>query len=415
MGALPPTPRDIFSQKKGYGLALNPERFLSDLHDLRAFGASGVGKGVVRPAYSDADMAARDWLASRMAEAGLTPRFDAMSNVFGLAEGPSLLLGSHSDSQPQGGWLDGALGVVAALEVARASLEAGGPAISVVSFQDEEGRYGVTTGSNVWSGGLSLAEADALVDHEGVALADARRVVGDRVGASVDPAQFTGFVELHIEQGATLDTAGEQIGVVTDIVGIRDRVITLTGQQNHAGTTAMALRRDAFQGLVAFSSRLNERLRNVVTPSSVWTIGHVSVAPNASSIVPGQVRFSMQWRDGSVDRLARMETVIEETLAEVAAEMALGVEMGPLLGLEPVAMDADLRARLEAGAEVVAPGKWRRMPSGALHDATNVARVMPVAMLFVPSIGGISHAFEEDTDEADLVAGLRVLAHAAGL
>ncbi|WP_299650091.1 hydantoinase/carbamoylase family amidase [uncultured Tateyamaria sp.] len=394
---------------------IDPNRFLEDLHRLRAFGASGVGKGVVRPAYSDADMAARDWLASRMAEAGLTPRFDPMGNLFGLAEGPSLLLGSHSDSQPQGGWLDGALGVVAALEVARASLEAGGPAISVVSFQDEEGRYGVTTGSNVWTGGLSQAEADALVDHEGVALGDARRVVGDRVGAPVDPAQFTGFVELHIEQGATLDTAGEQIGVVTDIVGIRDRVITLTGQQNHAGTTAMALRRDAFQGLVAFSARLNERLRNVVTPSSVWTIGHVSVAPNASSIVPGQVRFSMQWRDGSVDRLARMEAGIEETLAEVAAEMALGVEKGPLLGLEPVAMDADLRARLEAGAEAFAPGKWRRMPSGALHDATNVARVMPVAMLFVPSIGGISHAFEEDTDEADLVAGLRVLAHAAGL
>ncbi len=360
-------------------------------------------------------MAARDWLASRMAEAGLEPRFDAMVNLFGLAEGTSLLLGSHSDSQPQGGWLDGALGVVAALEVARASIEAGGPAISVVSFQDEEGRYGVTTGSNVWSGGLSLAEADALVDHEGVTLGDARRVVGERIGAPVDPGRFTGFIELHIEQGATLDAAGERIGVVTDIVGIRDRVITLTGQQNHAGTTAMSLRRDAFQGLVAFSSRLNERLRNVVTPSSVWTIGHVVVAPNASSIVPGQVRFSMQWRDGDADRLARMEAVIEETLAEVAGEMGLGVEMGPLLGLEPVAMDVDLRARLEAGAEAVAPGKWRCMPSGALHDATNVARVLPVAMLFVPSIGGISHAFEEDTDEADLVAGLRVLAHAAGL
>ncbi|WP_172839402.1 hydantoinase/carbamoylase family amidase [Tateyamaria omphalii] len=396
-------------------MALNSERFVADLHILRTFGASGVGKGVVRPAYSEADMAARDWLASRMAEAGLEPRFDVMGNLFGVAEGPSLLLGSHSDSQPQGGWLDGALGVVAALEVARASVEAGGPAISVVSFQDEEGRYGVTTGSNVWTGGLSLADADALVDHDGVALGEARRVVGDRVGAPVDPAQFTAFVELHIEQGATLDTAGAQIGVVTDIVGIRDRVITLTGQQNHAGTTAMALRRDAFQGLVAFSGRLNERLRNVVTPSSVWTIGHVAVAPNASSIVPGQVRFSMQWRDGDADRLARMEAVIEETLAEVAAEMNLGVEQGPLLGLEPVAMDGHLRACLEAGAEAVAPGKWRRMPSGALHDATNVARVMPVAMLFVPSIGGISHAFEEDTDEADLVAGLRVLAHAAGL
>ncbi|WP_299044537.1 hydantoinase/carbamoylase family amidase [uncultured Tateyamaria sp.] len=396
-------------------MALQPGRFLADLHALRAFGAAGEGKGVVRPAYSEADMAARDWLAGRMVEAGLQPHFDAMGNLFGLADGPSLLLGSHSDSQPQGGWLDGALGVIAALEVARASIESGGPAISVVSFQDEEGRYGVTTGSNVWTGGLSQVEADALVDHEGVTLGAARRIVGDRAGGPVDPARFTGFIELHIEQGATLDTADEQIGVVTDIVGIRDRTITLTGQQNHAGTTAMALRRDAFQGLVAFSCRLNDRLRNVVTPQSVWTIGHVAVAPNASSIVPGQVRFSMQWRDAEMDRLARMETVIEETLAAVTAEMALGVQSGPLLGLDPVAMDAGLRARLEAGAEVVAPGMWRRMPSGALHDATNVARCMPVAMLFVPSIGGISHAFEEDTDEDDLVAGLRVLAHAAGL
>ncbi|WP_299552119.1 hydantoinase/carbamoylase family amidase [uncultured Tateyamaria sp.] len=394
---------------------IDPNRFLDDLHALRRFGAAGVGKGVVRPAYSEADMAARDWLASRMAEAGLTPRFDAMGNLFGLAEGPSLLLGSHSDSQPQGGWLDGALGVVAALEVARVSTGSGGPAVSVVSFQDEEGRYGVTTGSNVWSGGLFQADADALTDHDGVPLGQARQVVGDRAGAPVDPAQFTGFVELHIEQGATLDTAGEQIGVVTDIVGIRDRVITLTGQQNHAGTTAMALRRDAFQGLVAFSSRLNERLRNVVTPQSVWTIGHVALSPNASSIVPGQVRFSMQWRDADVARLARMEAVIEETLSKVAAELDLGVEKGPLLGLEPVAMDVDLCAQLEAGAEMVAPGKWRQMLSGALHDATNVARCMPVAMLFVPSIGGISHAFEENTDEADLVAGLHVLAHAAGL
>jgi N-carbamoyl-L-amino-acid hydrolase len=177
----------------------------------------------------------------------------------------------------------------------------------------------------------------------------------------------------------------------------------------------MALRRDAFQGLSAFNSRLNDRLRNVVTPQSVWTIGHVQVAPNAASIVPGQVRFSMQWRDGSADRLGRMEAVIAETLAEVAAEMGLGLDQGAVLGLEPVAMDPALRTRLEAAAEAVAPGRWRRMPSGALHDATNVARLMPVAMLFVPSIGGISHAFEEDTAEADLVAGLQVLAHAAGV
>lgn len=143
----------------------------------------------------------------------------------------------------------------------------------------------------------------------------------------------------------------------------------------------MALRRDAFQGLSAFNARLNDRLRNVVTPQSVWTIGHVAVAPNASSIVPGQVRFSMQWRDGDKDRLGRMQAIIEETLNEVATERNLGVEIEPSLALEPTAMDATLRARLEAGAEVVAPGRWRRMPSGALHDATNVARLMPVAML----------------------------------
>jgi len=123
----------------------------------------------------------------------------------------------------------------------------------------------------------------------------------------------------------------------------------------------------------------------------------------------------MQWRDGDMDRLGRMQAVIEATLAEVAAEMSLTVEIGPILSLDPTAMDATLRTRLEAAADGVAPGRWRRMPSGALHDATNVARLMPVAMLFVPSINGISHAFEEDTDEADLVAGLRVLAQAVGV
>ena len=392
---------------------INPERFLEGLHKLRSFGAAGIGKGVVRPAYSAADVAARDWLATRFKAAGLRVEMDAMGNLFGLAEGPSLLMGSHSDSQPEGGWLDGALGVMAALEVAEAAREAGGPAISVVSFQDEEGRFGVTTGSAVWSGHLSLAEADRLTDHAGVSLAEARQAMAGRVTGAVDPGQFTGFVELHIEQGPTLDTSGEKIGVVTDIVGIRDMKITYEGQQNHAGTTPMHLRRDAFQAVSAFNAALNDRFRNVVTPSTVWTIGHLMLHPNASSIVPGRATFSMQWRDGDTDRLSRMEEIIRETAAEIAADRDMALSYGPLLGLEPVAMDARLRAALEAGAESVAPGNWRRMPSGALHDATNVARLMPVAMLFVPSIGGISHAFEEDTAEADLVAGAAVLAHAA--
>ncbi|MEY8840688.1 Zn-dependent hydrolase [Cribrihabitans sp. XS_ASV171] len=386
-------------------MAVNTQRFLEDLHRLRQFGAAGVGKGVVRPAYSAADVEARKWLAGRMAEAGLTVQMDPVGNLFGLAEGRSLLMGSHSDSQPEGGWLDGALGVIAALEVARSTDRP----VSVVSFEDEEGRFGVTTGSAIWSGHLPLEQADALTDHAGTPFSEARQAVGHMAGGFVDPSRFSGFVEMHIEQGPTLDAEGEQIGVVTDIVGIRDMRITFEGRQNHAGTTPMHLRRDAFQALTAFSAEIDSRFRNVVTPRTVWTIGHVNLHPNASSIVPGRAFFSMQWRDGDADRLVRMEEIIRATAREVAASRGLTVEFGPMLGLEPVAMDVGLRDALRRGAERVAPGKWRNMPSGALHDATNVARLMPVAMLFVPSIGGISHAFDEDTDEADLVAGLRVL------
>jgi len=391
---------------------VKPERFLSDLEKLRQFGAAGVGKGVIRPAYTDADISARQWLVEQITAAGLKPEVDALGNVFGLAEGRSLLIGSHTDSQPQGGWLDGAFGVMAGLELARAAKEAGGPPISVVSFQDEEGRFGVLTGSTVWSGRMTRDKADQLTDHDGITLGEARKAMAPLVTGEVSPDQFSGFIEPHIEQGPNLDAAGEAVAVVTDIVGIRDMNITYRGQQNHAGTTPMAMRRDAFQALSAFNQMLNDRLRNVVTPHTVWTIGHVDITPNASSIVPGQARFSMQWRDGDSDRLDRMEKIIRDTAAEIAADTGMELEMGELLGINPVSMDQNLRGRLERAAEQVVPGRWRPLPSGALHDASNVAGVLPVAMLFVASIDGISHAFEEDTSDEDLVAGLQTLAQA---
>lgn len=391
----------------------DPNRFLADLHKLRSFGASGVGKGVVRPAYSAADVAARLWLTEQMREVDLRVEMDAMGNLFGLAEGTSLLLGSHSDSQPEGGWLDGALGVVAALEIARTSKINGGPPISVVSFQDEEGRFGVTTGSAVWSNHLKQSHADRLTDHAGITLGTARQALGNLITGPVDPARFAGFIEMHIEQGPTLDSTGEKIGVVTDIVGIRDMRITFEGEQNHAGTTPMHLRKDAFQAVSVFNALLADRFQNLVTPQTVWTIGHVSLHPNASSIVPGRAVFSMQWRDADTDRLNRMEKVIRDTATETAEARSLNVAFGDMLGLDSVAMDARLQSALSSAAEEHTAGQWRSMPSGALHDATNVARLMPVAMLFVPSIGGISHAFEEDTAEEDLILGLKVLSDAA--
>ncbi len=390
----------------------DPDRFLADLHHLRSFGASGVGKGVVRPAFSPEDIAARDWLATRMEEAGLTPHVDPAGNLFGLGDGPGLLLGSHSDTQPEGGWLDGALGVIAALEVVRAAREAGRTDLSVVSFQDEEGRFGVTTGSALWSGAITLDQADPLTDRDGLSFGAARTALGDRPGDWIDPARFTGFLEMHIEQGPVLDRSGDRIAVVTDIVGIRDMRITLSGEQNHAGTTPMALRRDAFQGLAEIATRLDTRLAGIAGAATVWTIGHVALHPNTSSIVPGKAVFSMQWRDGDTDRLDAMERAIRETVTEIAAARDLGAAFGPMRGIDPVAMDPGLRAGLEAAAATLSPGAWRKLPSGALHDAANLAARMPAAMLFVPSIGGISHAFAEDTDEADLTLGLKVLAHA---
>ena len=378
-------------------------RFLADLHALRAIGACGTG--VVRRAFDADDMRARLWLAKRFEAAGLEARIDAAGNVWGL--GGPLLLGSHSDTQPEGGWLDGALGVVAALEVAR-----GNEAVSVVSFQDEEGRFGATTGSEIWSGALTIETADALTDLDGHLFGAARRAL-PATGEAPEPGRFDAYLELHIEQGPVLDAAGEVAGVVTAIVGLRQISVTLTGAQNHAGTTPMDHRADALRGLSDSDHAIRDAMRNIAGPTSVWTIGHVSLHPNAPSAVPGRVRFTVQWRDGEADRLDRMEAAIRDILARVAEAGGLGLDVSATSALPPVAMDGRLRGALQAAAEAHVPGRWREMPSGALHDATNLARLMPVGMLFAPSIGGISHDFAEDTAETDLVACLEILSDAA--
>jgi len=393
-------------------IEINADRFLNSLNKLCSFGASGVGKGVTRPAFSDPDLDARDWIAFEMSTAGLNPIFDPVGNLFGLGDLGSLLLGSHTDSQPEGGWLDGALGVLAGIEIAKSLNKKGDLPVSVANFQDEEGRFGVTTGSAIWSGHLSLKDADKLTDTDGIQFSEARGVLGDRVSDFIKPSYFSGFIEMHIEQGPQLDISKEKIGVVTSIVGIRDIKITFEGAQNHAGTTPMSTRKDAFQALCSFNQLLNDRLYNVVTPESVWTIGHVKLFPNASSIVPGKVTFSMQWRDGDGERLQHMETIIRDTARQVANDGMLTLSYGPLLGLNPVTMDRSMMTALSEGAEMIVPNNWRSMSSGALHDATNVASHLPTGMLFVPSINGISHDYSENTHEKDLVTGLRVLAHA---
>ncbi|WP_434730416.1 M20 family metallo-hydrolase [Rhizobium binae] len=389
---------------------------LSDLRKLRTFGE--CGKGVKRRAFTDADIEARRWLASRMADAGLTVHVDPVGNVFGIPDGAtnSILVGSHSDTQPEGGWLDGALGVIVGLEVARASREAGGPPIACVSFQDEEGRFSTLTGSRVWTGVLSLADADQLRDADGVSFAEERKKAALIGPVGEVPADwFRTFLELHIEQGPILDTAGERIGVVRDIVGIRGERISFIGDQNHAGTTPMQLRRDAFQGLVRFTDDLNTRLREIVGLATVWTIGHVTLHPNAASVIPGRVDFSIQWRDPSDELLQRMREVVHQTASATAQGMGLEWQTSDYSAIPATQCDPTIVAALERAAMTAVPNGWRPITSGALHDAANVSRLMPMGMLFVPSINGISHNFDEDTAADDLVLGAETFALAINL
>lgn len=396
-------------------IPIRTERMMNDLDTMRGFGACGTG--VVRPAFSEIDIRSRGWLVERMEAAGLEVHVDEIGNVFGIppGDGPCFLVGSHSDTQPEGGWLDGVYGVVAGLEIARASREAGGPRIACVSFQDEEGRFTPLTGSRVWTGRLAPEAADALADSAGVTLAEARRHRGALPPASsVSPDRFSGFLEIHIEQGPVLDIAGERIGVVESIVGIRSQRMSFVGEQNHAGTTPMAMRRDAFQALVAFTAEIGRRFAGMVGPATVWTIGQVALHPNATSIVPGRADFWLQWRDGDDALLERMRDVIDATAGEVARDRGLSWSTSDYSQIAATRSDPALVEALAGAAEQLAPGAWRRMPSGALHDAANASTRMPMAMLFVPSIGGRSHCFDEDTRREDLILGAEVLAAAIG-
>lgn len=384
---------------------------MADLDRLRDFGRSG--SGVVRRAFSEQDIAARRWLARRMEEAGLTPRWDPAGNLFGLppGDGPFVLVGSHSDTQLTGGWLDGAFGVIAGLEIARAA----GGGVACVSFQDEEGRFGNFTGSGTWLGDWAIAEADGWRDWDGIRLGDLRGEVPEVAGGTFPPvARFSHFIELHIEQGPVLDTAGEAVGVVEAIVGARDLGVRFTGQQNHAGTTPMRLRRDAVRGLTLFAHRLEAAFAPLMGEATVWTLGRITVEPNARSIVPGAAEVNVQWRDASADRLAEMDHTVRATAEAVAADLDLGLGFDPVGQTQPMPMDPGLVALLEEAAEATAPGRWRRMPSGALHDANIVAGFLPTAMVFAPSIGGISHSFEEDTGPEDLILAAQTAARAVG-
>jgi len=395
--------------------AIDAARLLQDLRDLARIGAYKTG--VHRPTYSAEDMTARHWFSTRLTEAGLAAEIDGIGNVIGrsAAPGPKLLLGSHLETQPHAGWLDGALGVIYGLEVARVLGPTLGHAIEVGAWADEEGHFGNFLGSRSFVRGIDAAEIARTVNrHDGGKLADALAGAGlaGRPRARLDPARYRGYLEAHIEQGDELDTSGLRLGVVTSIVGIWQYMIRIEGVQNHAGTTRMAIRRDAGVALVRLAGAIEARFPQVGGPRSVWTTGRILLEPGAPSIVPGGAEMLFQFRDADPARLAAMEQALE---ALVAGENAgpCTVTLTNLSRSTPKLMDAAFQDALERAAERNAPGMHIRMPSGAGHDAQLFAEALPAAMLFVPSIGGISHHYAENTRDADIVLGCQVLADAA--
>ena len=392
-------------------MTVDTDRFLADLNELRQIGAFKTG--VHRPTYSPLDMESRRWIMARMEAAGLAPEIDGVGNILGRhpGAGPKLLCGSHIESQNEAGWLDGALGVVAGVELARAGLP-----VDAVVFADEEGHYGSYIGSRSFVGQLEEAEIDRLANrYHGKPLREALREAGleGLPRMQVDPSRYKGFLEMHIEQGTTLEKAGEQIGVVTGIVAIWQFRIVIEGMQDHAGGTTMAERRDAGLSAVRLLSWIDAEFPRHCGERTVWTTGRIALSPGAPSIIPGRAEILFQFRDIDTETLERLEAVLRLGIQESNRRERCTATLEVMNRAKPAPCDPAIQDALAGAAEALAPAKWRRMPSGAGHDAQFLAQRMPAGMLFVPSIGGISHHWTEDTAPTDLAMGIRVLAEGA--
>jgi N-carbamoyl-L-amino-acid hydrolase len=397
---------------------IDPARVLADLKHLRSIGA--YKSGVHRPTYSADDMAARHWFADRMREAGLTVTIDGIGNVIGRSpkSGPRIMTGSHLESQNHAGWLDGPLGMVYGLEAARAIAEAGGigdVAIDVGAWADEEGHFGMLMGSRSFVGEVGEAEIDQARDAtRGTPMREALDAAGlaGRPREVIESGRYRAYLEAHIEQGDWLETNQLSIGIVTSIVAIWQYRIVAEGVQNHAGTTRMAIRKDAGAALMRIATELNDAFPAVAGERGVWTIGRIVLEPGQPSIIPGRAEMIFQMRDADPAVLARMEVCLYRVVAGADARGPCPIRLEIMRKNVPATMDPAVQAAFETAAARHAPGLHTRLPSGAVHDAQNFARVIPAGMLFVPSIGGISHHWTEDTSEADIVLGARVFADA---
>lgn len=385
-------------------MLVSGDRFLADLEALGCIGWI-EGKGMYRPAYSPSYDEARSFVAAKMKEAGLTVRVDGVGNLFGRFEGsdsslPTIMSGSHLDAVPGGGKYDGPLGVIAALEAARSIKERKlslRHSFEVVGFTAEEGgETGGTFGSRALAGLLEEPLPEEKLASIGLTPEMVR-------SSRVNPSKIACYLELHIEQGPFLERRGISIGIPTGIVGIGRYAIRLAGEANHAGTTPMKERRDAMREAAELLSEWFAWTDS--RDDLVCNVGVFSLHPGAVAIVPDRAEFTLEIRslkDSVMEEAASAFRNLLEKRTRVAVSMEPLVWKGAV-DLSPMLQDAAEKACGEMSASCV------RMPSGASHDAAPMAGIVPTGMLFVPSMGGVSHAKGEKTAPEDLVRGAEAL------
>ena len=398
-------------------LKVNEERLLADIRELSRIGATADG-GVSRQALTAADIEARRWYQARIAEAGLDYALDGAGNQSAIlfSDPPSekrILAGSHLDSVPNGGRYDGSLGVLVALEALRTLKEndiAPPVTLEAVNFTDEESAIMGLMGSKAVAG--QLIETDFERSRvDGAELTRRFDAIGITRESMLAAARddVLAWVELHIEQGTRLESAGIDIGVVNAIVGIRSVHVTFRGEAAHAGAKPMDRRRDALWGAATFVLRAREHVMRHYSPG-VCNVGMINAQPGAFNIVPAEVYCALEYRHGSDDEMDLMRADLYRLLDECAAEHGLSVTYEETPAVIPAAMSESVMRAIERGADTLGLSH-KRMLSFAGHDTQNMAKIAPAAMYFVPSVAGVSHNPNEFTRDADCVNGANLMLH----
>ena len=398
--------------------SINESRINQTLQELGHLGESP--EGMDRVAYSPEDIAGRDYTIKLMQEAGLETRIDAAGNIIGRRAGsddnlPAIALGSHTDTVPKGGKYDGALGVMGAIEVIRTLEEQGHRTrhpLEVIDFTNEEGTrfHRWLVGSRSMSGLLEQEDLDAL-DDDGLSLGPCIADIGgdlSRIGEAVrSPGELAAYFELHIEQGPYLHQSGNPIGVVTGITGRAVFEVEIEGKANHAGTTPMSTRRDA----LVSASKLVLNIQKMAAEQEICrvsTVGSIKAIPNAVNVIPGHASIGLEFRDTDMEALAAAEQELRRITDQAVVDDIVDIEVIRHRFTSAVPITADMQALVAEAAENCGM-TWEPLASGAGHDAQAVANIAPVAMIFVPSIDGISHAIEEYSTPQDCANGAQVL------